>query len=44
MVAEARAATTTTAVVAEYDADAIDDFIISFLFDQETRMEVILGW
>ena len=39
MAAEARA--TTATAVAEDDDDAIDDFIISVLFDRETRLALV---
>jgi hypothetical protein len=39
MAAEARA--TTATAVAEDDDDAIDDFIISVLFDRETRLAFV---
>ena len=35
---------TTATAVAEDDDDAIDDFIISVLFDQKTRMALVVGW
>ena len=39
MAAEARA--TTATAVAEDDDDAIDDFIISIIFDRETRLAFV---
>ena len=41
MVAEARATTTTAVAEDDADADAIDDFIISVLFDRETRLAFV---